>query len=448
MGLRELLRLVVSNLLRMKARVLMTAAGVLIGTAAIIILISLGAGLQKAVIGSMTSVGELTEMRVMPSMAPAGRSVRVVVAGASVAATQAGAWSAEESSLTDDVLDELRELPGVVAVTPILYLNGAANLRMGRYETWANIQGLDPSAVEGFGFEAAEGEVSIGAGQVVVGSRVGENFYDPRRGMALEEPVNLHGQNVRLVLIKWAEDGQPTERVMRLRVAGVLKQTGGERDWSVYLSVNDVLAMNAWFTGQRQNPSREGYSQALVKAESPEHVTALQALLTERGFQAYSPLSMLEGVNRTFAIIQAVLGGIGGIALLVAAFGIANTMVMAIYERTREIGLMKAVGANNADVMSVFLAEAGTIGVLGGLGGVLFGVGIGRVIGMVAWSYIASQSGGDVGMGMPGVDSLAYVPGWLPIFAIVFSLLIGVLSGVYPALRAARLDPIAALRSE
>jgi len=447
MGVRELLRLVLANLLRMKARVLMTAAGVLIGTAAIIVLISLGAGLQKAVIGSMTSVGELTEMRVMPSMAPAGRDVRVAAGGRVVSAVATGT-STGEGALTDSVLDEIRELSGVVAVTPILHLQGGANLRLGRYETWANIQGLDPSAVDGFGFRAAEGTVAIGAGQAVVGSRVGENFYDPRRGMPLEEPPDLNGQNVRLVLIKWAEDGQPVERVMRLRIAGVLEQTGGERDWSVYLSVNDVLAMNAWFTGQRQNPSREGYSQALVKAESPERVSALQAVLTERGFQAWSPLSMLEGVNQTFAIIQAVLGGIGGIALLVAAFGIANTMVMAIYERTREIGLMKAVGANNADVMSVFLAEAGAIGVLGGLGGVVFGIGVGRVIGMVAWSYLSSQSGGEIGSSMPGVDSLVYVPGWLPVFAIVFSALIGVLSGVYPALRAARLDPIAALRSE
>lgn len=447
MGVRELLRLVLANLLRMKARVLMTAAGVLIGTAAIIVLISLGAGLQKAVIGSMTSVGELTEMRVMPSMAPAGRTVRVAGGGRVLSAVSTGS-STGEGALTDSVLDEIRELPGVVAVTPILHLNGGANLRLGRYETWANIQGLDPYAVEGFGFKAAEGTVAIGAGQAVVGSRVAENFFDPRRGMPLEEPPELNGQNVRLVLIKWAEDGQPVERVMRLRIAGVLEPSGGERDWSIYLSLNDVLSMNAWFTGQRQNPSREGYSQALVKAESPEQVTALQKVLTERGFQAWSPLSMLEGVNQTFAIIQAVLGGIGGIALLVAAFGIANTMVMAIYERTREIGLMKAVGANNADVMSVFLAEAGAIGVLGGLGGVVFGIGVGRVIGMVAWNYLSSQSGGEIGSSMPGVNSLVYVPGWLPVFAITFSALIGVLSGVYPALRAARLDPIAALRSE
>lgn len=444
MGLRELLRLVLANLLRMKARVAMTAAGVLIGTAAIIILISLGAGLQKAVVGSMAGVGELTELRVMPAMPSEARAVRVAGAGRVVVARAAGV-STGDGSLTDGALDEIRQLPGVVAVTPILYLSGGASIRLGRYETWANIQGLEPAAVDGFGFEAAEGEVSLGAGQAVVGSRVGENFYDPRRGMPLEEPPELYGQTVRLVLTKWGEDGQPIERVMRLRISGVLERTGGERDWSIYLPVNDVLAMNAWFTGQRQNPSRDGYSQVLVKAESTEHVTALQQELTNRGFQAWSPLSMLEGVNQTFAIIQAVLGGIGGIALLVAAFGIANTMVMAIYERTREIGLMKAVGATNADVMLVFLAEAGAIGMLGGLGGILFGVSISRVGGMMAFNYLTSQSSE---FNLPGVTSLAHVPGWLPIFAITFSAVIGVLSGVYPALRAARLDPIAALRSE
>jgi len=157
---------------------------------------------------------------------------------------------------------------------------------------------------------------------------------------------------------------------------------------------------------------------------------------------------MLQEVNTVFLVIQGVFGGIGAIALIVAAFGIANTMTMAIYERTREIGLMKAVGATNRDVMSIFLAEAGSIGLLGGIGGVLLGVGLGALIDVIAGTYLAAQA---VQSGASAADlniSLIHTPLWLPIFAVVFSALVGVASGLYPAMRAAALSPIAALKYE
>jgi putative ABC transport system permease protein len=153
-------------------------------------------------------------------------------------------------------------------------------------------------------------------------------------------------------------------------------------------------------------------------------------------------------MNTIFLVIQGIFGGIGGIALIVAAFGIANTMLMAIYERTREIGLMKAVGATNRDVMTIFLTEAGAIGLLGGIGGILLGVSGGALIDLIAGTYLATQavqSGADAA---DVVISIIHTPLWLPIFALVFSSLVGVISGVYPAVRAASLDPIAALRYE
>jgi putative ABC transport system permease protein len=153
-------------------------------------------------------------------------------------------------------------------------------------------------------------------------------------------------------------------------------------------------------------------------------------------------------MNTIFLLIQGIFGGIGGIALIVAAFGIANTMLMAIYERTQEIGLMKAVGATNRDVMSVFLTEAGVIGLLGGVGGILLGVSGGALIDLIAGTYLAAQavqSGADAA---DVVISIIHTPLWLPIFALVFSAMVGVISGVYPAVRAASLDPISALKYE
>ncbi len=202
------------------------------------------------------------------------------------------------------------------------------------------------------------------------------------------------------------------------------------------------MELNAWFTDQRQDTNRNGYEQVLVKAADIDAARELSAALTEEGYMVYSALTTLQELNRTFMIIQAVFGGIGAVALLVAAFGISNTMIMAIYERTREIGLMKAVGANNADVMAVFLGEASAIGFIGGLGGVGVGLLLSRVAGLLIQNYMSSADEGGM------LTTVIYTPAWLPIFAVLFATLVGMISGVYPALRATRLDPIAALRAE
>ena len=142
---------------------------------------------------------------------------------------------------------------------------------------------------------------------------------------------------------------------------------------------------------------------------------------------------------------QIIFGGVGATALLVAAIGIANTMAMAILERTREIGLMKALGATNRDVLSVFLGEAAGIGFIGGIGGVLIGWSGSQILNVLAVAYMAGQSAQQGG---PPPSLAVYTPSWLPIFALIFSTLIGILSGLYPALRAANLIPITALKYE
>jgi len=244
------------------------------------------------------------------------------------------------------------------------------------------------------------------------------------------------------------DDGRTVERVVRLRISGVLEESGGQNDYTLYLSLSDVLELNNWLTGQRANPGRDGYNRALVKVDTTERVLTVQREIQSQGFYAYSPRSELQGINTVFLIIQGIFGGIGAIALIVAAFGIANTMTMAIYERTREIGLMKAVGATNRDVMSVFLAEAGGIGLLGGLGGVLLGAGLGGLIDLVGGTYLSAQAVQSGANASELNITLVHTPLWLPIFAVIFATLIGVASGVYPAMRAASLSPVTALKYE
>jgi putative ABC transport system permease protein len=174
-------------------------------------------------------------------------------------------------------------------------------------------------------------------------------------------------------------------------------------------------------------------------------VLAITDQITEMGFQAYTPQSFVQGINSFYRVLQIIFGGVGAIALLVAAIGIANTMTMSILERTREIGLMKAVGATNRDVLALFLGEAAGIGFLGGLGGVIVGWLAGQAINVLAIVYLANQASQQGGV-PPSVA--VYTPIWLPVFSLVFATVIGMISGLYPALRAATMIPVLALKYE
>ncbi|HDQ73932.1 MAG TPA: ABC transporter permease [Chloroflexi bacterium] len=435
MAVSDLLRLVLANLRRMKARVAMTAIGVIIGTAAVVVLISLASGLQRSATQDLGDVYDLTRITVFP---------------ASFLRSFGGSQARPDEGVLDErALDAFRDLPGVQAVTPWVGLSGVPVLRLNRLTSNVQVVGLDPRAMDALSFDLASGMDRLGRWQAVVGARIGETFYNPQQAPQQRqagERLDLQGQSLQLTLSRLGDDGRPVERTVRLRVVGVLAETGGQDDYTLFLAVNDVLELNSWHTGARVNPGRDGYNQALVKVASIDQVLSVEQEILNRGFFAYSLRSTLQQLNVFFLVIQGVFGGIGAIALIVAAFGIANTMMMSIYERTREIGLMKAVGATNRDVMAVFLAEAGAIGFLGGLGGVLLGVGLGLLGDFLAGTYLAAQA---VQSGGAGVDiSILHTPLWLPIFALLFSIVVGVISGIYPAVRAASLSPIAALKYE
>jgi putative ABC transport system permease protein len=299
-------------------------------------------------------------------------------------------------------------------------------------------------------FTTQVGTTVLEPGTAVVGSWVLKNFYDPRQRPGQEPtppptPEEIVGQRVKFVLTKWTQDGQPVTRTITLRIAGVLTEARGEQDGAMFVRLDDLLKWEEWIRGRRVNFNKEGYNQLLVRAEDPGKVVEIADQINALGYQASTPQSYVEGINSFFVILQLVFGGIGAISLLVAAIGIANTMTMAILERTREIGLMKAIGATNRDVLSIFLGESAGIGLIGGIGGVLLGWGGSLAISFLATTYLAGQSGQ---FGGPPSGMTTYTPAWLPVFALVFSTLVGLLSGLYPSLRAATLVPVNALKYE
>ncbi len=436
----DLLRLIFGNLSRRKARVALTAIGVVIGTAAVVILVSLAIGLQRNANEQLYGIGDLTQIQVSPSY---GEGPVVVSGGGG----GGGNIPQQQALLTNFALEDIRAIPGVEWVIPREFLMAGGMVKFQKLEGWINIIGIDSDDLEDLGLEAAQGNTALGRGVIVVGPMVANNFYDPRLrpGQEPPPPPDLYDQQIQFVVSKWDAQGNETRKNISLRVSGVLKESRGESDWSVYMPLEQVKVLNEWAMNRRFNYNKEGYSMVVVKVSDVDQVISITDQITEMGFQAYTPQAFVQGINNFYIILQVIFGGVGAIALLVAAIGIANTMAMSILERTREIGLMKAVGATNRDVLAIFLGEASGIGFIGGLGGVLFGWLAGQGINVIAIVYLANQAG-QQGGAPPSVA--VYTPMWLPIFALVFSTLIGMLSGLYPALRAATMIPVLALKYE
>ncbi len=411
----DLTRTVVLTLKRMRFRVVLTVLGVVIGTTSVVLMIAIGAGMQRSLTGQLDVFGRATQVTVYPV------GDNPYMAGDPTQATR------KTRPLNDTAVRELERLPGVESVMGQYTLSAQANFR--RDSANVQVYVVQPAALRALDLPIAEGRELRTGNEIIMGDAVPGLFLgnvfggDGPRADVLNERISL--DVVREVL---AEVGTPATRTLRVRVAGVLEPVDFESDYAVYLPISAARPLLG-------AESRRGYKQAIVQAETPEQVEAVTTAITEAGFDAFSLRAQVEALQQVFVIIQVVLAGVGGIALVVASLGIANTMTMATYERTREIGIMKAVGASRKQVMRIFLVESAAIGILGG------------VIGLVLSFALAALGNLALAPTLQG-ESLFYIPVWLALFAVIFSAAVGLAAGVLPAMRASRLDPLIALRHE
>ncbi len=362
----------------------------------------------------------------------------------------AGPGVPESEPLDDRVVTRFEKMDHVDAVMPSVTAM-VQDISYKKLSASPQLKGVPVGSLDSFGFELAEGRMPRTDKEIVLGDAVPEMFFGTDTGGGETGRLDLVGKRVVVTVIKYptedeiAKDpaagmAEPTESRHKMTVVGILAPTDMETDSSAFVSLDVALGFNGVTT------RRPTYETIVVKTDSAENVAGVEKILTDEGFMTFSARTIQEGLKQTFMILQVVLGALGAIAMIVAALGIANTMTMSIYERTREIGIMKAVGASNRQIKRVFLSEAAIIGVLGGIGGLVFSAAGAALANLFLQNAIASQAGGA--SAQPGTTTFFYIPLWLGLFAIGFAAGVGLLSGVLPAVRAANLDPLVALRHE
>lgn len=444
MNRRDLIRMGIKNLWRRKLRTFLTILGVIIGTTSIVVMLSLGFGMQEALQSQITQMGSLTTINVHKSYdefggtTPGGRPKKV--------------------ELDDKAMQTFRHMNGVLAATPIVETYGT--IVNGRYVAQVPIKGVDPHTMELFDFNIKEGRLLQNGDDfhVVFGGSMEYQFQDLKaiqRGRWVEPQLNLMRDRMTITANESYgmgpsfSDGEKKVKYKeyKIKTAGILEEGNWDTDWGVYMpleTVQQIIKDKQKAENRKPEPGKSAkktYDHVMVKVDDMKNVQTIQEEIKSMGFSAYSLNDWLDQMKKTSGVMQAVLGGIGAVSLLVAAIGITNTMVMSIYERTKEIGVMKVIGASLKDIKRLFLFESAIIGLLGGIIGVIFSE---------LLSFLINRFGGNLldFLGPGEGAKISIIPLWLVFAAMAFAALIGIASGYYPAKRAMNLSALEAIRTE
>ena len=463
MRFADILKMCFDSLSRRKGRTILTVLGVFIGCTSIIVMVSIGAGTQESYDQMLKSMGDLSIIEVYRGY-------------------NYDTGTQSEAKLDDKAVESFHEIAGVKAVMPKASLDGySVSFKAGingRYTAdWGTLVGIDAGALEDMGFEIVDGAYpTAGSDEVVVGQYFAYNFMDSLMPdgrnyvsrYVWDENGNMDTENipdaffdplktdVTMLLTSYDYDdsgAEPTPYEVPLKVVGVLKEDQGkgwETSEGVMMDIGALKALIKDLTGKTD--TKFEYSSINVKAESIDAVADVEQAIKDLGYSTYSMQSIRDELNKQARQMELMLGGLGAISLLVAAIGITNTMIMSISERTKEIGIMKSLGCYVRDIRAMFLMEAGCIGLLGGVLGLIFSfivsVGInlysfGALGGGVTWELIKQAL-----LGGENVTRISVIKPELIVFALVFSVLVGLVSGYQPANKAVKISALEAIRNE
>ncbi len=431
----------------------LTTLGIAVGVASLVAMLSLGIGLQQLASKRLQTSG-LFDTVVVTSR----RDLR----GFNREQEQNGPAPAESPDLDESARRKIAELPGVVEAYPDLRF--ISELRYEDKPHLTMIAGIPFSSKNSDAFEGMRGKFfsSDDAHEAVIqksfaAELAGKSSRNPDEISVAEVAKPVLGKQL---VMRYAERESTSgsqdsasfsviSRELPLTIVGVtdldpdsMRGAARARLFLPQKVIEGIHAMQAYDMrdSTRATSNEPAYSTVVARVSGAGKVDPVEQAIKKLGFNTFSILDATKSLRRFFTIVDLFLGIFGSLALTVASIGIINTLVMAILERRREIGIMKAVGASDADVRGLFFAEAGAMGLLGGVFGVVLGWIIGRVINFGTNVYLTRQGFSP--------EHIWSVPLWLVGGALGFAFVVSLLSGLYPASRAAKLDPVQALRYE
>jgi ABC-type antimicrobial peptide transport system permease subunit len=442
MRISDILKMGLRNLSRRKARTILTVLGVVIGSLSIIIMRSIGYGMENNFESQVMQQGGLTT---------------ITVENYAGIIDEDGNWTgSKDQKLDDRLIEQIRKIEHVKAVSPFIRVDSSLN--SGKYMAWIQLTAIDLNTFEAFDFpELTYGSypTSDSNNWIVFGSNAPWGFYDPNsRGRMSEVQLDLQKEKVVLKFNQYqAKDGKK-EFSLPLKNIAKMEKTDSEYDYSVYVDINYLKQIYRKYCNtlsledrKRAIRSMETYQSIKLNVDNLDNVTMVQDEIEKLGFQSYSMMQYLEPLKEASETLQMVLGALGAVAMVVSAISIANTMVMSIYERTKEIGIMKVLGCIIKDVRKLFLLEAAIIGLFGGIIGIILGYIASFLINKFGAPIFGALMSGNYMYDMANTK-FSIIPIYLPIAALMISVAVGLASGYFPARRATKISAIEAMKTE
>ncbi|MBI2427054.1 MAG: ABC transporter permease [Candidatus Kerfeldbacteria bacterium] len=480
----DYIRSAFKNLSRQKSRTFLTVSAITVGSLSVILMVSLLTGIRTSLMDLLISMDAFSLVTVTPDPdALEGGGGGLITSG------NGGPLSSDAKKLDDAALATLRALPNVVDATPIgsgIWME-AMRLENETKKMWPSLIAYEPETkVFQMPIQTGRKLTSLDMDKIVVGSRFLKTYG------YTDHPQDILGKKVVFIMKmggsapdwgelpekpptnadkEWWDAQNDKERLITAEIIGVAENSAFDDNqnyiniaWAQRLMTQvrwewddsarkaceeqsqrerrpvDCASQNTLTLMKDDQYTKNGYGSIILKADNPDNLKTISAAVAAKGYGVSTAEDMVEEMNKVFLGIGTVLGIIGGIALFVAAIGIINTMVMATYERIREIGVMRACGATRATIRHLFTFEAAMLGFWGGVFGLLLSILIGKI-----GTKIVDRYATDIPI---PIDQIAQFPWWLVTGVLAFTTLIGVLSGLYPAVRAARLNPVDALRYE
>lgn len=442
MRISDLIKMGLKNLARRKARTILTVLGVVIGTLSIIIMVSIGNGMNNNFNEQVMQRGGLTIINIRKNADQYDENGYYV--------------NSKEQKLDDALIEKIKAIDHVRAVTPVI--NGYVSLTAGKYMGSMSVQAINYDVFDDFDFPALTfGEFpSEDDNSWIVFGAHSSWFYDPyARGYQYKEPeVDLQKDKIIMEFTEYMTDEKKKPFKMPLTKVAQMEETNGNYDYSTYMDLDYYKQLYLKYCNTLKLEDRKKaiksikeYQQIMLNVDNVKNVLGVQEEIDKLGFLSESDMQWLEPLQQASKTMQMVLGALGAVAMVVSAISIANTMIMSIYERTKEIGIMKVLGCVIKDIQKLFLFEAAIIGMIGGF----IGIGLGYLASWIINKYGAPIFGkimsGNYMYDMSNTK-FSLIPFYLPFVSLLIAISVGVLSGYFPARRATKIKAIEAMKTE